>query len=361
MLLLPCVLAMIAVPAAAADIDDVLYQQEEAAGISELEDAAAEAGGIARYGETLDQGLGKLLKAGSSEAGGVIRKAVRSGVLLMAIVLLCGLGENLLESTGKRSIPVVSLAGTLAVAAVAMTDVGSMLGLGKETIQNITSFSNVLLPSVAAITAATGAVTGAAVRQMAAALFSDLLVNLINSLLIPILYAYLAVSIACAAIGNDGLKQLGAMLKWLATTVLTAVMLAFVAYLSLSGVVAGSADAMSIKAAKFAISGAIPVIGGILADASETILASAGVLRGSVGVFGAITVLGLCLTPVMRLSVHYLMYKLVAALSATVSTGRLSTLIDQIGKAFGLMLGMTGACGLLLLIALVSSITAVSV
>ena len=41
-------------------------------------------------------------------------------------------------------------------------------------------------------------------------------------------------------------------------------MLAFVGYLTLSGVIAGSADAMTIKATKFAISGTIPVVGGIL-------------------------------------------------------------------------------------------------
>lgn len=34
-------------------------------------------------------------------------------------------------------------------------------------------------------------------------------------------------------------------------------------------------------------------------------------------------------------------------------------LIDQLGGAFGLVLGMTGSCALLLLISLVSAITAV--
>ena len=102
------------------------------------------------------------------------------------------------------------------------------------------------------------------------------------------------------------------------------------------------------------------MVGGILSDAAETILASAGVLKGTVGVFGTVTVLGLCLLPLMRLAVHYLMYKLVAAVSAAVGPPRICGLVDQIGGAFGLMLGMTGACCLLLLVALVSSITAVS-
>ena len=360
LVLVPCLLAVLLVPAYAVNADEVLRQQEDTLEIDELERAAENAGGSAEYGASLDEGLKSLLETGADAAGGIIRGAVRSGVLLVAVILLCGFGETMYEGLGKGKLPVIPLVGTLAITAVAAVDVDSMLGLGRSTIDNMTNFANVLLPTVAAVTAATGAITGAAVRQMAAVLFSDLLVNLINSLIIPLLYAYLAASVSHAALGNEGLKRISALMKWAATTLLTTVMLAFVGYLSLSGVIAGSADAATIKATKFAISGAIPVVGGILSDAAETILASAGVLRGTVGIFGAMTVLGICLLPVLRIAVHYLMYKLVAALSATVGSGRISTLVDQIGSAFGLMLGMTGACCLLLLVALVSSISVVS-
>lgn len=347
--------------AGAVSVEETLRRQEDSLEIDELEDAANRAGGGAEYGETLDEGLLGLLETSAEAAGGILRSALRSGTLLVAVILLCGVGETVFVTAGTGELPVISAVGALAVATVAVSDVNAMLGLGRATIGNLTTFANVLLPTVAAVTAATGAVTGAAVRQMASVLFSDLLVNLINGLLIPVLYAYLAASVAYAALGNEGLKRIGALMKWLVTTVLTTVMLTFVGYLSLSGVIAGSTDAMTVKATKFAISGAIPVVGGILSDAAETILASAGVLRGTVGVFGAVTILGICLLPVLRMAVHYLMYKLVAAVSATVGSGRVTGLVDQIGGAFGLMLGMTGACCLLLLVALVSSVAVVSV
>ena len=72
----------------------------------------------------------------------------------------------------------------------------------------------------------------------------------------PLVYGYIAASVAYAAVGNEGLKRLGALLKWLVTTVLTIVMLVFVGYLTISGIIAGSTDAATVKAAKFAISGA---------------------------------------------------------------------------------------------------------
>lgn len=359
--ILPFLLSGLCFSACAISVEEALQRQEDSLEIDELEDAANKAGSDVEYGISLEEGLSDLLEQGTEAAGGIIRGALKSGVLLVAVILLCGFGESIFGTLGKGTLPVIPVVGALAVAAIAAADVDSMLGLGRSTIDGMTSFANVLLPTVAAITAATGAVTGAAVRQMAAVLFSDLLVNLISGLLIPLLYAYLAASVAYAALGNEGVKRVGALMKWAATTLLTTVMLAFVGYLTLSGVIAGSADAMTIKAAKFAISGTIPVVGGILSDAAETILASAGVLRGTVGVFGTVTILGICLLPVLRMAVHYLMYKLVAALSATVGSGRVTVLIDQIGGAFGLMLGMTGACCLLLLVALVSSVSVVSI
>lgn len=360
LLLAPLLLVFLVLPAWGMSQEELLIRQEEALGLDEVERAASANGGKADYGVELDEGLAGLLDTGSQELRGVVRRAVRSGVILLVILLLCGLAETVQEGVGGRDSQAVTLVGTLAVTAVTVADVNTLLGMGTGAIENMRSFANVLLPTVAAVTAATGAVTGAAARQMAAVVFSDLLVNLISGLLVPVLYGYIATTVAYSAVGNDGLKRVSSLLKWVVTTVLTVVMLAFVGYLTVSGVVAGTADAAAIKATKFAISGAIPVVGGILSDAAETVLASAGVLRGTVGVFGMLTILGICLMPVLRLAVHYLTYKLVAALSAALGNGRVHGLVDQLGGAFGLVLGMTGACCLLLLIALVSSVSVVS-
>lgn len=354
------ILPLLVLPASALSTEDVMTQQEKAAGVDELERSARQSGGTVDYGTGLDKGLGELLDTGTEELTGIVRRAVRSGVLLLIVLMLCSMTETVQDTMGKSKASVVPLAGSLAVTAVAVSDVNSLLGLGRGAIENMSSFANVLLPTVAAVTAATGAITGAAARQMAAVLFCDLLVNLISKLLIPLLYGFIAISVAQTALGSDGLERLAKLLKWTVTTVLTVVMLAFVSYLTLSGVVAGSADAATIKAAKFAISGAIPVVGGILSDAAETILASAGILKGTVGVFGALTILGICLVPLLQISVHYLLYKLVSALSATMGAGRVCALVDRIGSAFGLLLGMVGACCLLLLIALVSSVSVVT-
>ena len=59
------------------------------------------------------------------------------------------------------------------------------------------------------------------------------------------------------------------------------------------------------------------------------------------------------------LLVQYLLYKLTAYLASVVGAPGLCKLIDGLGGAFGLILGMTGGCALLLLISVLASVGAV--
>ena len=74
-----------------------------------------------------------------------------------------------------------------------------------------------------------------------------------------------------------------------------------------------------------------------------------------------LAVLATCLTPFLQMAVQYLLYKVTAFLAATAGNGVLVELIDALGGAFGLVLGMVGSCALLLLISITSSVSVVIV
>lgn len=349
--------------AGAASSETVLQEQSDALDLGGLRNAAGEyAEGIdLSPAIDLDGGLHNILDTGSSQISGVVHKALRSGVLLLSIVLLCGLADGMRTGLADSSVDVTAIIGALAVTAVAVSDANSLIGLGRETLENLELFSKVLLPTVTAAAAAGGSPGGAVARQLATVLFSDVLMSLISRLLIPLVYAYIAACTAHAALGNEGLRRVGGVLKWVVTSILTVVLITFVGYLTVTGVIAGTADAATVKAAKFTVSSVVPVVGGILSDAAETVLAGAAILRNAVGVFGLLVILGMCVVPFLQLGIHYLAYKLTAALAATISSGRVAALIDSIGGAFGLVLGMTGASAFLILVSMISAISVVTV
>lgn len=335
--------------------------EEDTLGLGELERWAQEQGQDWSLDESisLDQGLQDILDTGTDQVMGILRTALKSGALVLVIVLFCSLAQGATQQESGIQVP--NMVGTLAVCAVAVADVHALMGLGRETVQTMADFGALLLPTLAAAAAAGGAPAGGIARQMATVVFSNLLTQLISRLLIPMTYAFVAASAVHAAVGNDGLKRLAKTMKGLVTGILTAVMLAFTGYLSLSGAIAGTADAVSVKTAKFAISGAVPVVGGVLSDAAESVIAGAGLLRNAVGIFGALVILGVCLIPFLRMGIHYLVYKLTAALAATIWEGRLNELIDAIGGAFALELGMAGSSAMMLLFCVISCLSAAGV
>ncbi len=303
-----------------------------------------------------NQGLAALWDNAVSQLDQILRSATRSGGLVLLICLLCGSVQAMAEGLGARG-GLVTLAGVLAVSAVAITDASSLIGLGKETISQIESFTTLLIPAITAAATASGSITGAAVRQMATLLACDVMITVINRLLLPLVYLYLAASAVFAATGNEGLKALSKLVSWVVSGLLGLILAVFTAYLAISGAVSSGADAVTVKVTKLAISGVVPVVGSILSDATETILTGASILRNALGVFGALAVLAFCVAPFLRLGVQYLMYKVVAVLSSCLVKGRLGELISCVGTAFGLVLGMTGACALLVMISLVSTIS----
>ncbi len=301
--------------------------------------------------------LEKIWGAAMDRLGGAVREALRPLTGLMAVVLLCSCARSL--TAGRGGFDYINLAGCLGVAALSLGEVNSLLAMGRSVMAELTDFSNILLPALCVSSAAAGAFTSAPAKYAAAALFSDVLINAANTLVFPLICAYLAAALADAALGGGALSGAVRLLKWACGFVMGALVTAFTVYLSISGVVAASADELATKAAKTAISAALPVVGGIVADAAESVVAGAGIIRGAVGVFGLVAVLAVCLTPFLKLGARYVLLKACSALAAPVCTDTMAALIDAVGTACGMILGLVGSQALMLYIAVISMLKAV--
>lgn len=338
---------------------EVLQEQWESIDTDTLERAAAESGVTERLNGSFDL-KAALHQVGTHAAGTLhtaFQKAVGSGGVLLLAVLFAELSGALTGISGGEQTP-AGILGAAAVTAVSVADVSSLMGLGRNAVERIDSFSTLLIPIVTACSAASGSVSGSAARQVACVFFSDILVRLIDRILIPFVYLYTAACAAAAVVENRGLTELARLLKWAVTTTLTTLLLAFTGYLSLTSAAAAGADAVTIRLTRTVISSMVPVVGGILSNATETVLSGVMVLRNLVGTFGVAVVLGFCVTPFLRLGVQYLVYRFAAVLASVISQGRVPKLIDDIAGAFALVLGMTGTAALLVMIAIFSTLAA---
>lgn len=301
----------------------------------------------------LNTGIENLLRSAKGQAGGFFKQALSSMLLILAVVILCGIASSFAGNSEY-----IALAGVLCVAVTAISGLNGIMADATQAVNEMNSFVQVLLPTLVGAGTAMGMPTAFFVRQTATVFFSGLLGNLISGLLFPLLYAYLALITVNAALPRDMLARLAQLVKWLLCGILSLTLIAFVTYLTVSGVVAGSADAVAVKGAKTAISGVVPVVGGIISDAAETVLVGAGVIKNALGIFGLVAVLGIVLAPFLQLGIRILVFKLTAALASTLTEERLTKYIDQLSTAFSLALAIVAASTLLVLISIVSCIQA---
>lgn len=311
--------------------------------------------------KTLTQGLGILWDKIHEYFLTALHDNLGGAVMLLGVILLCGIAEDCFQVPGNDTVPnYVPMAGALAITLIAAGNMRSMIGMGIDTIEQLDIFAKALLPSLAAAVAASGGLISAGVKQVTTVFCTNLLISLIRNILLPLVYCYIAAAATNAILSQARLKRIADGLRKAVTWILTGSLALFTGYLTISGDIAGSADALSAQLTRSAIATAVPVVGGIISDATGTVLAGASVLKNGIGVIGMLAVFSICLMPFLHLAVQYLLYKLAAFFSGTVSSEPLADLVDALGSAFGLVLGMVGTSALLLLISIASSVSVVT-
>ena len=354
------ILLMLCLPVKAGAADQEIYQgQYDALELDQVTENLPDQAQDILSNETaglddLNENIIEILKSGFSQNAGILKKAYQSFLIIFAVAVLCAVVQSIYEEP-SGSLNIIAMAGALAVTAAAAGSFSLLSTTAKDTIAAIDAFSKSLLPTLAAAAAAAGSPVSASAKHVVAMLFSDVIITVIDNLLLPFTYAYIVLCAANAAIGSDALSGMAELVKKLIKTILTTLTAGFVAYLVLSGVISGTTDQVAIKGAKLAISSVVPVVGSIIADASETIMTSAGILRNSIGIAGLVALLALVLGPFLQLLAQVLIYKLCAAICSPFSTRPIIKLIENIGDAFSLVLGMLGTCAFVILVSITSA------
>ena len=289
-----------------------------------------------------------------------IRRELKSALSpvcpIVAAVIICTLAEGF---QSKKEFDYVNLAACMFIAIGAFRDVNSVAAMGRQAVEDMHEFSLVLLPMLSSAAAAAGAVSSAAAKYAATALFLDLMLSAAEKLLLPLMGAFSAVLLASAATGDGKLKGVVRLMKWTSKKALICLVSVFTFYLSVTGIAASGADAAAVKTAKALIGSFVPVVGKMVAGASESLAAGAGVIRNSIGIFGMGAVIAVCATPFLVIGLRYLVFKAVASVVSVIAGERLGGFVDGIGQAYGMLLGLVGITAMFMFISIFSLIRTV--
>lgn len=73
-------------------------------------------------------------------------------------------------------------------------------------------------------------------------------------------------------------------------------------------------------------------------------------MKNAVGSVGVIIVIGICIVPIIKLSVLTLAYKLVASISQPIADEKIISLLEQIGDIFKIFLAILSSISVMIII-----------
>ncbi len=297
-----------------------------------------------------------IIKSNLQNLSPSIAETLEICVSLIALNMLLMLISNF-AGTPKN---VVALAGTVAVGIILLKTSNALIRLGVDTVTELTEYGKLLIPVLTAALASQGGISSSAALYAGTILFNSILCTGITKLIVPMIYIYIALSVAANAIGEEVLNNLRSFIKWIMTWCLKIIIYVFTGYIGITGVVSGTTDAAAIKATKLAINGMVPVVGSIISDASESILVSAGVMKSAVGVYGVTVLFAIWITPFMKIGLQYVLLKATAGICGIFGSKQPTALIKDFSGVLGLLLAMTGTVCMMLLISTVCFMKGVS-
>lgn len=301
--------------------------------------------------------LGRLFDKAKNEATERLKDEMKDMLRLITIAIVCTTAESFCQD--GRIGEIISICACAATAAAVTGSIDSFAGQMTDTVLRLGGYGRIVFPAIYTAAAVSGAAVSAGAKYAAVVLCLNILMDVLQRLAIPMIYAFLALSLSRSIYPNPILSAAVSTVKWCTVSALTLVTTVISTYIALTGVLSSSADAVAIKGGKMIISSALPVVGGILSDAASVVLASASVIKNSAGVFAMLGVSAMCLVPFIAIGVKMLLFRLCAAVASAIEGKRLAVLLADLSSALGMMLGVLGSMAIMLFISLMAAIRTV--
>ncbi|MCG8502768.1 MAG: stage III sporulation protein AE [Firmicutes bacterium] len=288
---------------------------------------------------------------------------VKIMVQLIVLTIICGILTNLQSSFVKEGVGEVAFfACYIFLVGVMIKSFMNAVYIGRDVIDNMVIFMQSMVPILITLLISTGNITSATIFQPAILFSVQIISAAVKNFLIPIVFFTTALSIVNNISDKFHISQMVAFLKQVIKWGLGILLTAFVGVMTVQGFASSVVDGVASKTAKYAVGNFIPVVGGILSDAVDTVISCSLLLKNALGIVGLITVILICFVPVIKIIALIAVYRFTAAVIEPVSDKRIVQCISELGNSLTMIFAMvlTVAVMFLLFITIVIGVGNVS-
>lgn len=277
--------------------------------------------------------------------------SVRTIASIMVVIIIHSILKSISEGLENKGVAQVSYyVQYILIVTLIMGNFAEVIAMVKDSVSNLVSFSNTLIPILVTLVLTTGNIVSANLMEPILLFIITFAGNFIANAIIPIVLASTVLGIISKISTQVQLDKLAKFFKSSVVWILGVVLTLFVSLLSMEGSLSSSVDGITAKTAKAAVSSFIPVVGKILGDAVDTVIGCTSILKNAVGVVGVIVIIGICITPIIKLVLMMATYYIGSAICEPIADEKIVKLLSQMGDTFKVLLAILCSLSVMLII-----------
>lgn len=276
---------------------------------------------------------------------------VKSAAAVIGIMLACALLATLKSSFSEKSLQnVFDIVSALCIAAVILVPVSQCVSLCSKTIEQSSDFMFSFLPVYTTLATVSGHPASAIAFQSLLLVSSEALSRISATTFVPMVDMYLGFCVIGAVSPGINISGIAGFLKSLVSWALGLCMTIYTGILTVQGLISNAADNVTMKTAKFVVEGTVPVIGGAVSDAMNTVISCTGLLKTAVGAYAIIVFILAFLPQLLECLIWLLAADLSLAVSDILGISNLSGMLKAIREALRLLVALVLASALTMII-----------
>jgi len=285
--------------------------------------------------------------------GAEVYATFRIMIMILVLAVMCSLLTNLSDNLKSGQVGQIAFfACYVLIVSVALAAFYGAIVIGQQTVANMVIIMRTLLMLVIAALVGSGAPITAAMIHPTILVSIEIMVTIIQNVLIPVLMLSAALNVVNNLSDKFGAQKLAELLNKFVKWSLALMLTIFVAIVGIQSIATGGADGISIKVARYAATNFIPVVGGILSETVETVMACSVVMKNAIGVVGIIIIAIVAAYPLIRIAAQILIFRVTAAVIQPIADSRIVACITGLADVISVMFAIVAAVGVMFLIML---------
>lgn len=279
------------------------------------------------------------------------KTAVSNIGIIMIVIIIHSILVTISESLENKSVSQIAFfVEYIIIITLVLNNFSDIINMTKDSIVDLVGFSNSLIPLLMTLMLTTGAIVSTGVIKPIILLLINFIGNFISNFILPLVIIGTTLSIVSKISNKVRIDKLAKFMKSAGVWILGIIMTLFVTILSLEGSITETVDGVTAKTAKAAVSTVIPVVGKILGDATDAVIGCAGILKNAVGFVGIIVIGGICISPIIKLSLLSFTYYIASCVCQPIADEKVIGLLDSIGDTFKILLGIIFCVAVMLIV-----------